>query len=127
VSVTIRRATRYGLCVFMLLATWACDKNVPDPVVSSVSVYCGQGPSSNGYTLVGRGATIQCNASAKYSNGIIAQEVEAVAWQSSNTTVATVSPPGLVTDVGTGTASISATFQGVTGSAVFTVSGCLIC
>src|SRR5512138_729111 len=42
-------------------------------------------------------------------------------WTSSNTTVATVSSSGLVTGVGSGTATISATAGGVTGTSLVTV------
>jgi uncharacterized protein YjdB len=43
-------------------------------------------------------------------------------WASDNTAVATVGPMGLVTAVGPGTANIGATFGGVSGSTLLTVS-----
>ena len=45
-----------------------------------------------------------------------------VSWSSSNTSVATVSESGLVTSVGDGTATITATADGVTGTAACTVA-----
>jgi uncharacterized protein YjdB len=45
-----------------------------------------------------------------------------IAWQSSATSVATVSSSGLVTGVAPGTAQIRATVDGVTGSATLTVA-----
>ncbi|HEY2379357.1 MAG TPA: Ig-like domain-containing protein, partial [Gemmatimonadaceae bacterium] len=45
-----------------------------------------------------------------------------VAWSSSNTSVATVDTLGLVTAVAAGTAAISATSEGVSGSAQLTIS-----
>jgi uncharacterized protein YjdB len=46
----------------------------------------------------------------------------AVAWSSSNTSVASVSASGAVTAVGAGTATITASVDGVTGSASLTVT-----
>ena len=56
---------------------------------------------------------------AKTSSGqtVTAQAV----WQSSNTAVATVSPAGLVTPTGVGTAAITATYSGATGTLEITV------
>jgi len=46
----------------------------------------------------------------------------AVAWATDNPGIATVDATGLVTAVGTGTTTISAVFQGVTGTATITVT-----
>ena len=52
-----------------------------------------------------------------------AMEGRAVEWKSSNPAAATVSAAGLVTAVAEGTATISATSGGVTGTAALTLSG----
>jgi hypothetical protein len=58
------------------------------------------------------GQTIQLGAAA-ITTGSGAQDVTAAAtWSSSDSTVVTVSPAGLVSAVGDGVASISATYQG---------------
>ncbi|HUQ80387.1 MAG TPA: Ig-like domain-containing protein [Gemmatimonadaceae bacterium] len=54
------------------------------------------------------------------SNAVLTGRV--VAWSSSNTNVATVSPAGVVTAVGPGTATITATSEGRNGTASVTVT-----
>ncbi len=83
-------------------------------LVSSVSV----APSS---ATVARGATRQLTATALYNNGA-SQDVTALAsWQSSNSTVASVSTSGLVTANAVGTATITASYRGYSGSTTITV------
>jgi uncharacterized protein YjdB len=67
------------------------------------------------------GQTTQLAASAKSaSGGIVAGNT--VVWSSSSTAVASVSSQGVVTAVGAGTTTITATVDGVSGSASVTVS-----
>ena len=66
------------------------------------------------------GETTQLEATARFSNGTTLPV--AATWQSSNPTVATVSGSGLVTAVAAGTVTISATYQGKTGTTNFTVA-----
>jgi uncharacterized protein YjdB len=67
------------------------------------------------------GATVQLAAAAQDANGYGMGD-GAFTWASSDEDVATVSPSGLVTAVGNGTASISATTEDVDGHADLTVA-----
>lgn len=54
---------------------------------------------------------------AYFSSGILTLDVTSLAtWRSSNTGVAAVSANGLLTGIGIGTADITATFEGSTGT-----------
>jgi len=64
--------------------------------------------------------TVQLSATPRDAAGI-GLRGRTVAWASDNPTVATVSPTGLVTGVDTGTVNITATSEGVTGSATMHV------
>jgi hypothetical protein len=68
------------------------------------------------------GQTAQFTATATMSNGTSQTVTTQATWQSSNTSVATVSSTGLVTAVGAGSADIRATYQSVSGSAAVTVA-----
>lgn len=65
-------------------------------------------------------ATQQLSAIAHHVSGIA--EVPVFAWATSDALVATVDTSGLVTGVGAGSCSITASFGGATGSAAITVS-----
>jgi formylglycine-generating enzyme required for sulfatase activity len=67
------------------------------------------------------GATQQLTASARDASGN-ALTGRAVSWTSSAASVATVSAQGVVTAVAAGTSTITATVEGVTGSATVTVA-----
>ncbi|HVN92112.1 MAG TPA: Ig-like domain-containing protein [Terracidiphilus sp.] len=71
------------------------------------------------------GSTQQFTATATYGDGSTANVTSSVTWSSSNTAVATISSSGLATGQGSGTSTISAKMDGVTGSttATVTVSG----
>src|SRR5438552_1470456 len=75
-------------------------------------------PSS---TSVQAGGTVQLAAATTDSVGAVLSG-RAVTWRSSNTAVALVSAGGLVTGVATGTAAITATSEGKSGSAAITVA-----
>ncbi len=81
--------------------------------VASVTV----SPASATVTV---GATLQLTATPKDANGN-ALAGRTVTWASSNAAVANVSASGLVTGVAAGTATITATSEGQTGSAALTV------
>jgi uncharacterized protein YjdB len=68
-----------------------------------------------------QGQTVQLAAVAKDPQGL-ALPGKTFSWQSSNAAVATVSASGLVTSIGPGTTSISATADGVTGTAQFSTT-----
>src|SRR5437879_2300801 len=85
--------------------------NVP---VASVTV----SPAAASLTV---GATTQLTATPKDSNGT-ALSGRAVTWATSNAAVATVSASGLVTGVAAGSATITATSDGQSGTAAMTVT-----
>lgn len=86
----------------------------PTPSVTSVSI---SGPAS----FQQRGTTAQFNATATLSNGATEDRTATATWQSDNTTVATVSAQGLVTAMGDGDATISATVSNVRGTRIVNV------
>lgn len=86
---------------------------VSNQTVTSVTV----APSS--VSLIS-GATQQLSATANLSNNTTQIVTSSATWKSSDTTVATVSA-GLVTAVSSGTATITATYGGQTGSSTVTV------
>ncbi len=67
------------------------------------------------------GATVQLSAAALDGNGT-AMSDRAIAWTTSNPSVAAVNGSGLVTGVVSGTASITAASEGKSSSATVTVS-----
>ena len=72
-------------------------------------------------TTIAIGATAQFSASATYSDGSTADVTATATWASATPTVATVNSGGLATAVAAGSASITATMAGVTGTAMLTV------
>lgn len=76
---------------------------------------------SPGTSTIATGATVQLSATTRDANGNTLNG-RAVTWSSSNTSVATVSSSGLVTAVSAGAAVVSATSEGVSGSATVTVT-----
>jgi uncharacterized protein YjdB len=88
---------------------------VVDVTVTSISFY--------GTTSVTRGLTTQLTATAMLADGTSRIVTNFAAWQSLNTDIATVSSSGLVTTLSTaGTATITATYLGTTGSVDITVN-----
>ena len=111
-----RRRRRYLLAVAALgtLAIAGCsDTSAPVPV-ASVTVT----PASSDALV---GGTVQLTAVAKDAQGNALAD-RAITWSTASATVATVNASGLVTAVGAGTATISATSEGRSGSATITVS-----
>jgi len=83
--------------------------SVSDVAVTLISLY--------GTTTTTRGLTTQLTASATLTDGSARIVTGAAVWQSLNTDIATVSSSGLVTTLSTaGTATITATYLGMTGS-----------
>ncbi len=68
------------------------------------------------------GSTEQLTATAKDAQGSTIAGAPAASWKTSNTGVATVTASGLVTAVGNGSATITATISGKSASAVVTVA-----
>jgi hypothetical protein len=93
--------------------------NVSNATVTSVNV----APASGTF---GIGDSRQFYATALYSNGQTAQITSQATWATADANVATVSNAtgsrGLLVATGVGTTTLTATFQGVTGSASVKVS-----
>jgi hypothetical protein len=85
------------------------------PTVVSIAV-------TGGLTLSASGQTSQLSANAAFSNGTTQSVTSLAAWQSSNTGVVNVSSSGLLTAVGNGSATVTATYQGISGTAQVTVT-----
>jgi len=71
---------------------------------------------------ISEGATQQFTATATYSDGTTGNVTSTATWSSSDTKIATINAAGLATGAGTGTATISAVLNGVTGSTGITVT-----
>jgi uncharacterized protein YjdB len=65
--------------------------------------------------------TRQLTATATYSDGSTTDVRDGVEWRSDDPKVADVDPSGLATAHGPGTATVTATFEGIAGDAVITV------
>jgi uncharacterized protein YjdB len=88
--------------------------SAPPVPVASVSVALGASSLNSGQTTQATATTRDAN------NNVLTGRV--ISWSSSNTGVATVSGSGLVTAVAAGTAQITATSEGQSGSATLTVA-----
>jgi len=105
--------------VIAFLAACSDSSNSPDPVsppraVATVAVT----PTAKALII---GQTTEVAATAKDASGttIVGRTVQ---WATSNASIATVSSAGVVTAVGEGTATVSATVEGKTGQAEIAVS-----
>jgi hypothetical protein len=107
--------------VLLLLSAPACHSSSTAPTTSSIAL---AGTSM----LTAIGQTSQLTATETLSSGTTQDITSQATWLSSNTTVATVSPAGLVTAQGIGVSSISATFSGVTamGNVVVALQSALV-
>lgn len=112
-----KRLKAVTLAAVAALAPWGCDdgSNVgPATPVATVSVT----PSTS---TLAPGGTVQLQAVTKDAAGTTLTDRKIV-WSSSDNAIATVSAAGLVTGVADGTATITATSEGQSGSAVVTVA-----
>lgn len=92
--------------------TSTTSPTAPTPVAPAVTSVTVNGTAA--FTV--RGATAQFSAVATLSNGTSEDRTSAASWQSSNTSVATVSSQGVVTAVATGEATITAAISEVRGT-----------
>src|SRR5438067_972940 len=106
-SLTIAFAAAVAIALGMAGCSDSSPAPTPSPSVSSVSV-TGSTPNV--------GATTQFSATATLSNGTTQAVTSQASWQSTDTTVATVSSSGAVTGVDGGNADVRATYSGVAGS-----------
>jgi uncharacterized protein YjdB len=100
-----------------LLASGCPKTETPDPVITSVHL------TPAGVTIE-TGQTQQYTATANRSDGSSQVLTSGVTWVSSNTAVATVDGTGLATGVATvtGSTTLSATYQGMSGLTTLTVA-----
>src|SRR5208337_104613 len=117
---TVRQGRRsvlaMGIAVLLCLTSAGCDGFFISPSISSIYIT----PSA---ATVSVNNTQQLTATATYSDGskntITGNNV---GWSSSNDAVATITNGGLVTGVAVGTATMTASAQGVSGTATVTVT-----
>jgi hypothetical protein len=111
------RALAFVLFVFATSCGGGGDTTAPDktptPVVTTVTV--------SGTASVNVGSTVALSALASDASGNPMLDKTAFAWSSGTTGVASVSASGGVTGVAAGTAAISATIDGKSGSLTVTV------
>lgn len=113
----ILKALSTAFALVACLTVAGCGGFFVQPTVSSLFI---NPPSAT----VSIGNTVQMTATARFSNGTQnTVQGEQVGWTSASPSVATVtSPGGLVTGVGTGTSTITVSYQGVTSTATVTVT-----
>ena len=98
--------------LYLLPFLWSCSEAAPGPAVSIVSV------SPPSLTL-GVGASQQLSATARDASLNV---VNATAtWASSNSAIATVTSDGLLSARAAGSATVTATVSGISGTAQLTV------
>ena len=88
--------------------------NVDDAILTSIDV----APSNPNIAL---GAQVQFAATGHFSDGTTLVLTPQVKWESSDATIAVISPTGTTSTAGLGTAAITATLNGVSGMATLTV------
>jgi trimeric autotransporter adhesin len=105
------------LCLGLLAgcSTSSAHKVVTQPTLKSIQITLAQ-------ASVAAGLGDQLTATGQYSDGTSKDLTATVAWTSSNQTVATVSGAGVISTAAQGTATITGSLSGVTGSATLTVN-----
>jgi len=105
------------LCLGLLAgcSTSSAPKVVTQPTLKSIQIALAQ-------ASVAAGLGDQLTATGKYSDGTSKDLSATVTWMSSNQTVATVSGAGVVSTAAQGTATITGSLSGVTGSVTLTVN-----
>jgi uncharacterized protein YjdB len=95
--------------------TGSATLTVSDAILAAIEVT----PSA---PTIADGTTLQFVATGLFTDGTDLPLISDVTWLSSAPAVASISPTGLATAIAPGTTIITAIFQGVTGSATFTVT-----
>ncbi len=113
-----------GLVVLVFLAAGCGDSGTatPDsptgpssPTVTSVTI-------TGTLTIGNTGQTSQMSATAHFAKGTSQNVTTTATWASSDAAVATISPTGLITSMGIGAVTITATYQNVSGTTRVTVT-----
>ncbi len=92
--------------------------SVPPPAVTKTLTSIVVTPATATFAI---GATQQFIATATYSDSTTANVTTLATWTSSNPTIAKITPGGLASALAAGSATITATLSGVSGSASLTV------
>ncbi len=95
----------------LVLACGSTPTPTPSPTVRTLAVSC------NPLTLSEAGQTSTCTANATMSDGSQQNRTSNASWTITPASVATVSATGVVTAVGRGSAQVTATSDGVSGTA----------
>jgi len=104
-----RRKTGAIFSLFLLIGC-SVEPNAPPPPVTSITISPQQGN-------VALGATLKMSALGVTSAGAIGEAVPVASWQSDDTSVATIDSNGIVSPIGLGVTTITAssgTFRGMT-------------
>jgi hypothetical protein len=124
---TLPTGKRIGsvILAFVSIAVWGAGcKNATSPTTettTSVAATVNSVTVGGTASLTSKGQTTQLTATAAYSDGTTQNIASQASWQTDNPAVATVAA-GLVTAVGNGQATITATFQGKSGTLLVTVA-----
>jgi hypothetical protein len=105
-------------CAVAFFSGAKCSKSTPPPVGPTVTLVS---VSVSGPGSVQARASAQLTATAQFSNSTSQAVTSDATWESSNTSVATVSK-GLVSGVAAGASTIKATYQTLSGQVQMTVT-----
>ena len=106
---------RWTALAVSMLAVSGCKNFFIGPTLTTVTV----SPPTPSLAI---GKTQGMIATGSYDNGTTETITDSCTWSTSDNTIATVSPAGLVTGVAAGSATISATMDGLSGSTTVTVT-----
>ncbi len=101
--------------------TGATPVTVGGPALLSITINPPNQSSSSSSFALPLGETEQLAATGNFSDGSTQDLTQSATWSSSEPATVKVSAQGVVTGVGVGVVQVSATYQGVTGSASITV------
>ena len=116
----MKRPSLILVLVALVVVSWSCGGSASSPTApSSATVSSVAVNGSTDFTSIGQ--TVQLTATASFSDGATKNVTATATWQALSVG-ATVTSGGLVTAVTSGAVTISATYQGKSGSAVVRIS-----